>query len=387
MTEELFSKTILIVDDTPENLDILNGLLSDFKRKVAINGNKALKIANSDNPPDLILLDVMMPGIDGYEVCKRLRSNEKTKDIPVIFLTAKVQKQDIIKGFEVGGQDYVTKPFDHIELLHRVKTQLELKSQRETLEKMNEILDKKVKERTLELEITNAKLEETLAKLQGLNKAKTNFLRLVSHELRTPLNGIMGSAYFLKEIVKEPSMIEFIDMLKISAERLEHLSNIALEITDMQTVGRVELYETINAKDLINRLVEEFNKSHTISNEIDTSEVKPVELKGDRERVTKAFTEVLTNAYKYSLNDDIIKISSGLNDNNTKWICIENSSNFISDEQLVEMRTPFGLANEHMDGNTGLGLAFVNTVMAYHGGELDITYNNGITKVCLIFKA
>jgi signal transduction histidine kinase len=197
----------------------------------------------------------------------------------------------------------------------------------------------------------------------------------------------MGSAYFLKEIVKEPSMIEFIDMLKISAERLEHLSNIALEITDMQTVGRVELYETINAKDLINRLVEEFNKSHTISNEIDTSEVKPVELKGDRERVTKAFTEVLTNAYKYSLNDDIIKISSGLNDNNTKWICIENSSNFISDEQLVEMRTPFGLANEHMDGNTGLGLAFVNTVMAYHGGELDITYNNGITKVCLIFKA
>jgi putative two-component system response regulator len=120
---------------------VLNGLLSDFNRKVAISGEKALQLAFSDPSPDLILLDIMMPGMDGYEVCRQLRENEKTQDIPVIFLTAKSTREDIVKGFEVGGQDYVTKPFGHHELLQRVKTHLELKSQRETLKKMNEVLD------------------------------------------------------------------------------------------------------------------------------------------------------------------------------------------------------------------------------------------------------
>ncbi|MBT3209320.1 MAG: response regulator [Bacteroidetes bacterium] len=125
--KNLYDNTILIVDDTPENIDILVELLEDFNTKIAICGEDALEAAFEDPTPDIALLDIMMPGMDGYEVCRRLRANEKTKDIPVVFLTAKTQKQDIIKGFEAGGQDYLTKPFDSRELIERVKTQLELK--------------------------------------------------------------------------------------------------------------------------------------------------------------------------------------------------------------------------------------------------------------------
>ena len=91
MNEQIKNQKILIVDDTPENIDVLVDVLSDYKRSVATNGEKALQIAGSDNPPDLILLDIMMPGMDGYEVCRHLKESQISKDIPVIFLTAKVQ--------------------------------------------------------------------------------------------------------------------------------------------------------------------------------------------------------------------------------------------------------------------------------------------------------
>ena len=95
--------TVLVVDDTPDNLSLMSGLLKDdYKVKVANNGEKALKIAQSDNPPDLILLDIMMPGMDGYEVCERLKGDPATRDIPVIFLTAKVEVEDEKKGLELG---------------------------------------------------------------------------------------------------------------------------------------------------------------------------------------------------------------------------------------------------------------------------------------------
>ena len=139
--KEFQDNTILIVDDTPENIDILVELLEDFDKKVAINGEDALETAWEDEAPDLILLDIMMPEMDGYEVCQRLRSDDRTKEVPVIFLTAKAMKEDIIHGFEVGGQDYITKPFDARELMERVKTQLELKNQREILKDMNNIIE------------------------------------------------------------------------------------------------------------------------------------------------------------------------------------------------------------------------------------------------------
>ncbi len=119
---------ILTVDDNPQNLQFLGKLLSDngFEVGVAQNGQQALNFVDK-NEPDLILLDVMMPDMDGYEVCKILKADFGTRHIPVIFLTAKVESKDIVKGFDVGGVDYVTKPFNSAELLVRIKTHIELK--------------------------------------------------------------------------------------------------------------------------------------------------------------------------------------------------------------------------------------------------------------------
>ncbi|MFY0628185.1 MAG: response regulator [Reichenbachiella sp.] len=127
--------TILMVDDTPENIHILNELLADFKRKVAMNGEKALKIAGGDTKPDLILLDINMPGMSGLEVCDALKKNSHTADIPIIFLTAQSDKETTIQGFKLGANDYITKPFDPDELMMRVKTQLNLKMQKNIIEK------------------------------------------------------------------------------------------------------------------------------------------------------------------------------------------------------------------------------------------------------------
>lgn len=125
--------TILIVDDNESNIDILLGLLNQYDVLVALSGNSAIEITNEEDI-DLILLDIMMPELDGYETCKILKSNKKTQNIPIVFITAKDDEDSIEKAYDVGGIDFVTKPFKPKELLARVKTQLKLKSLIEHLE-------------------------------------------------------------------------------------------------------------------------------------------------------------------------------------------------------------------------------------------------------------
>src|SRR6516165_5819122 len=122
-------KLVLIVDDTPTNIAVVSGVLKDsFRVKIATNAEKALAIANSADKPDLILLDVMMPDMDGFEVCRKLKANPDTREIPIIFLTAKTDAVDEVKGFEVGAADYIHKPFSPPIVLARVKTQLALQA-------------------------------------------------------------------------------------------------------------------------------------------------------------------------------------------------------------------------------------------------------------------
>ena len=138
---------ILIVDDATENIDILTAALTGYRKMIALNGERALKLAFSDNPPDLILLDINMPGMDGYEVCKTLKTNEKTREIPVIFLTANTDSESIIRGFEVGANDYITKPFNMGEMLARVKTHLALKKSKDDIARL--LLDIESKNRLI----------------------------------------------------------------------------------------------------------------------------------------------------------------------------------------------------------------------------------------------
>jgi putative two-component system response regulator len=130
-------QTLLLVDDTPDNISLLNGLLKDtYKIKIAINGEDALKIAFSNTPPDLILLDVMMPIMDGYEVLKKLKAKKSTSTIPVIFVTAKGEVEDESKGFALGCVDYIKKPFSPPIVLARVQTHLDLKNAKNRVDKL-----------------------------------------------------------------------------------------------------------------------------------------------------------------------------------------------------------------------------------------------------------
>ena len=145
--------TVLVVDDTPENLTLMGALLRDhFMVKVANNGEKALKIAMSDTPPDLVLLDIMMPGTDGYEVCRRLKAIAATRDIPVIFLTARSDPDDERMGLALGAVDYITKPISPPILLARVNTHLALKATADFLRDKSAYLEREVALRTLEVQ-------------------------------------------------------------------------------------------------------------------------------------------------------------------------------------------------------------------------------------------
>lgn len=143
---------ILVVDDTPANLRLLAGMLGDrgYKVRPVSNGKAALRAARSE-APDLVLLDINMPEMDGYEVCRRLKGDEDLRAVPVIFISALSETLDKVKAFGVGGVDYVTKPFQFEEVSARVETHLELKAAREALERQNEILEEKVRQRTKEL--------------------------------------------------------------------------------------------------------------------------------------------------------------------------------------------------------------------------------------------
>ncbi len=193
MEDKLKAQKILIVDDTTENIDVLIDVLADYKRSVATNGEKALQLAMSNKPPDLILLDIMMPGMDGYEVCRRLKEDEKTKKIPVIFLTAMTDQESETKGLELGAVDYITKPISPPIVKERVRNHLMLKLARESLENQNVILEEKVEERTKELALTQDVTIFSMAVVAEFRDPETgghikrtqNYVRALSLELKS----------------------------------------------------------------------------------------------------------------------------------------------------------------------------------------------------------
>ncbi|MEN9757485.1 MAG: hypothetical protein RL755_1672 [Pseudomonadota bacterium] len=185
--------SILVVDDTPDNLILMSELLKDYyKIKVANSGVKALKIAQSDTPPDLILLDVMMPDLDGYEVCKQLKANLQTRHIPIIFLTAKSDVTDETKGLELGAIDYITKPINPAIVMARVKTHLDMKMMQDFLRNQNSFLEAEIEKRTREVAAIQdvtihamASLAETRDNETGNHIRRTqNYVRVLAQKIR-----------------------------------------------------------------------------------------------------------------------------------------------------------------------------------------------------------
>ncbi|WP_286240795.1 response regulator [Neptuniibacter halophilus] len=199
------SKVVLVVDDEPVNIMVLSDLLKDRYRVIAAkNGEQALQRAVGNIRPDLILLDVMMPGMDGFTVCRELKSKSETASIPVIFVTAMNEEVDEMKGLEVGAVDYITKPISPAIVNARVKTHLALKTAQDELAKQNELLDKRVKTRTAELSLTQDITILALASLAETRDNETgNHIRRTQYYVRVLAEDMANHGFYTDELTPE----------------------------------------------------------------------------------------------------------------------------------------------------------------------------------------
>ncbi len=197
--------TILVVDDTPDNLTLMSALLKDkYIVKVANNGAKALSIMLGDTPPSLILLDIMMPGIDGYEVCRQLKVDLRTRDIPVIFLTAKLEVEDERLGLALGAVDYITKPISPPILLERVKNHLLIKASRDFLRDKSSFLEMEVKRRTKEIQALQEITMNTMASLAETRDNETgNHIRRTQHYVKIVAKDLQSNPRFALTLTDE----------------------------------------------------------------------------------------------------------------------------------------------------------------------------------------
>ena len=263
---------VLVVDDIPTNVEfIINilGTLNNIEVHGVHDGPSALKFIYQ-RKPDLILLDINMPLMDGFEICKKIKSDPELADIRVIFLTARMHEQDVMEGFNQGAVDYITKPFNINEMLSRVKIHLELRSKTKELEELNLNLEGLVKERTKQLTEANAnlvkankKLSKMYDELSALDRAKDDFISHINHELRTPLNGIIGYTSLLEENISGEAK-EHLDCINELVSRLIKVSEITLLLTELRSIenkiniGEVMLEEVID-KALYSEIIEKKN--------------------------------------------------------------------------------------------------------------------------------
>ncbi|MFC2130347.1 response regulator [Bacteroidota bacterium] len=371
---------VLIVDDIPENVDILGEVLSEYQCMIALSGSKALKIAES-KLPDIILLDIMMPEMDGFEVCRRLKANEKTKDIPVIFITAKNSVDDESQGLELGAVDFISKPISPPVVKARVKTHLELSEKQKDLENLNELLDQLVVERT-------EKLIRANMKLSTLDKAKNQFIGLLSHELRTPLMGINGNAKLIGEVSSDPVIKDCCADILLSEERLRKFSEIALLITSINS----ETYLMNFNEELISEFIDSsiYTSSELIKNRnieiIKNIKNNDVLVKADYSLLKKVFDSVMENAVKFSPNDSSILVKDGYYNEKYK-VTIKDNGNGFPEANIDKQFEMFSTDNlmSHTEG-TGLSLVASKAIMDAHNFEIKLSNSeNGGAEVEIIF--
>ncbi|MEG4341867.1 response regulator [Microcoleus sp. A003_D6] len=285
---------ILIVDDTPENLQVLSATLSDrgYKVRGVINGKMALRAALSGSP-DLILLDIKMPEMDGYEVCTQLKAQAKTSEIPVIFISALDEVLDKVTAFQVGGVDYITKPFHVAEVLARIEHQLTIQRLKRQLIDRNTQLQQEIIERK--------KAEEAAA---AASLAKSQFVANMSHELRTPLNAILG----FTQVMSRDSFLsnENIENLRIINRSGQHLLELINDVLDLSKIeaGIISLDErSFDLYQLLDTLEEMFQiKAETKSLQLRFSVQAnvPQYIKTDEKKLRVCLINLLGNAIKFT---------------------------------------------------------------------------------------
>jgi len=301
MTEEASQFHILIVDDTLQNIQVLGTILREqgYQLNVAQDGVQALKQV-AKLIPDLILLDIMMPKMDGFETCKRLKDHPQTRDIPIIFLTAKVETDDLIKGFELGAVDYITKPFQSAELLKRVQTHLELALLRRDLEQ-------RVAERTEELNQANIHLreeqEERLERERQLAQAQKleaigQLTAGIGHEFNSPLQFISSNIEFLTDIFGELR-----DSLNHYAKLMQHCKSDSLTAGILKEID--EALEEVDLTYIVEEIPRALEKAQggilRVSRIVQA--MKDISQPGSQGKVDVALNEIIESATIVSHNE------------------------------------------------------------------------------------
>ncbi len=366
-------RNILIIDDNPVNLRILADYLEahGYGILVARDGQSGLDKAEFA-VPDLILLDVMMPGIDGFETCRLLKQNEKTESIPVIFMTALSDTEHKLEGFEVGAVDYVTKPLQQKEVLARIRTHLRL---RELTEKLEEL----VAERT-------AELEAAYQALYKVDQTKADFISIMSHELRTPLAVIDGYTQLLQEsevIQDDDELSILVDNILKGTTRMLRTMNDIFDVTRIDNGVMNPFREDVELPILFDKLIDKLQPAITgrqiVIERVGLAEMPTI--KADSSLLEKLFYHLLVNAIKYTPDGGTIVVEACVSNvgDEAKFV-VSDSGIGIDPAQLDLIFEKFyqtGQVNLHSSGTTsfkgggpGLGLAIAKGIVDAHNGRI-----------------
>ena len=353
---------VLIVDDEVKNIKLLKGILfsENYRIYEASSGEVAIDLVHSIRP-DLILLDVMMPGISGFEVCRQLKQDEKTKTIPIIMVTALREKEHRLKALESGGDDFLSKPVDSTEVVVRVKSLLRIKSYHD-----------EISNNYKEIAAKNEKLLE-------LEKTKDGLMHMIVHDLRTPLGAIFGfiDIMLLNKQRLAQDQIKALEKCIDFCQELKEMIESLLSIYKLEE-GKMKLnIETANMEDMIDETVQQFfvkSAEKQIALSYDRSNRHLIAL-ADSRLVKRVLANLLNNAIRHTPFGGRIKIfaeSDQINDN--LHIKVVDNGDGISSEYHQKIFDKFEQVKLKKSGiavgASGLGLAFCKLAVEGHGGRI-----------------
>lgn len=356
--------SILIVDDTPDNLRVLSATLGDrdYDVQCAINGKLAL-MAVANQPPDLVLLDIKMPEMDGYQVCEALKSQQKTAEIPVIFLSALDDVIDKVKAFAVGGVDYITKPFQVEEVLARVEHQLTIRRLQKQLQNQN------------------FRLQQLNEDLKRSNQELEQFAYIVSHDLQQPLQTITGFAELMltlkSQINLEEEAEEYVLPILDEGMRLQQLIKNLLHYSRVGT--KQAAFEAIDCNIILEETLSNLSLAIQESGAIITSEKLPMVF-GDRLQLGQLFQNLIANAVKYHRPGIPPQITVSVMPKNQNWqFGIHDNGIGIPADKTQRIFQIFQRLHTQQEypGN-GIGLAICRKIIDRHRGDIWVESDLGV---------
>jgi DNA-binding response OmpR family regulator len=355
---------LMVVEDSRTQLGILTAMLvaQGYEVRPHRVGLEALAAAAAD-PPDLFLLDITMPDLNGYELCRRLKATPGLADVPVLFISANFAVRDKIEAFAAGGVDYLTKPYKIEEVRARVETHLAVARLRRELEDHNRRLEATVRERTRELEAANASLAR-------LDQAKTDFLRLISHELRTPLNGVLGVAsVVLKACAGQPAVERLGGVFHEAEHNLLALVDDALLLTQIGVADLGVASQTVPLRELLDGAVAEvarFTRGRTAGVRVDGE----LRVRGDAALLRRALAAVLETAARLSEGDEPLACAAARGPGGVE-ITVEARGTTIPDTVLPRLFESFAVAEAIGHGaDFGLRLAVAREILSLFDGTI-----------------